>query len=265
MSPPSGLAPRERASVPATRQNGFAIGLFAPFHGFGTLLRRPGLWPLAAVPVALFAGLAAGGSVAARAVFRKTAAAIGGALGHGLVARIGATLVDIIVALVLIALTVIVAALIVPALASPFMDVLAGKVDRRRGAAEPFARQLFRSIRVALAGLLFTGLPQLALWMLALAMPALAPVWVGAGVLVASFGLALDALDWPLSRRGLGVRARLAWMRRHPGIAVGMGFGVWLLSLVPGLSIVALPAIVVGAVHAVNRTEPAGGAVGSGA
>jgi hypothetical protein len=44
-------------------------------------------------------------------------------------------------------------------------------------------------------------------------------------------------------------------MREHPRIPTGLGLAVWTMSLVPGLAIAALPAIVAGAVDAVNDTE----------
>lgn len=57
------------------------------------------------------------------------------------------------------------------------------------------------------------GIPQL---MLAAALGALiAPLsWLFGAIawFVSALALAYDALDWPLARRGLGARARIAWM-----------------------------------------------------
>jgi uncharacterized protein involved in cysteine biosynthesis len=242
--------------VPGGRDPGLARGFGAPFRGFGVLLRRPSLWPLASVPVVLFAGLGVGGAHLAGLAWSRVEVAVSRAWGHGVLASVGAAVAQLLVAVAILCAVVIVAAIVVPPLAAPFMDSLAARVDRRKGLDESLLHQVVRAIRVALAGLVFVGLPQLAIWVLAIAAPVLAPVWGGLGVAIASFGLAFDALDWPLARRGLGVRARLRWMREHPAATTGLGLAVWMLSLVPGLSIAALPAIVVGAVGVVNDAEP---------
>ena len=44
-------------------------------------------------------------------------------------------------------------------------------------------------------------------------------------------------------------------MGRHKALVAGLGLGVWGLSIVPGLGIVLLAAVVAGGVSLVNRVE----------
>jgi hypothetical protein len=78
---------------------------------------------------------------------------------------------------------------------------------------------------------------------------------------LSALALAYDALDWPLARRGLGVRARLHWMGEHKRYVAGLGLGVWVLSIVPGLAMVLLAGIVAGGVALVNRIEAVEGPI----
>jgi uncharacterized protein involved in cysteine biosynthesis len=230
-------------------------GFCAPFRGTLHIAARPRLWPLSIVPTALFAlcvVLGLGGAVAA---YGPVARRVHAALGQGALAALGTGAAGVLAVLLLAVAVVLLAFVLVPPLAAPFMDALAARVDARDLPEEPVLTQVVRSVRVALAGVLLVGGAQLGFWALTLATPPLAPVWAALAAAVGALGLAYDALDWPLSRRRYGVRARLAWMRAHKGLSAGLALGVWLLSLVPGLSLVLLPAIVVAGVSLVNAAE----------
>ena len=98
-------------------------------------------------------------------------------------------------------------------------------------------------------------LPQGALVVLSLVISPLSWLFGALAWGVSALALAYDALDWPLARRGLGARARIAWMGRHKALVAGLGLGVWGLSIVPGLGIVLLAGVVAGGVSLVNRVE----------
>lgn len=228
---------------------------FAPFRGAMTLLTRPSLWPWAMVPTILFIGFCAGAYVFGRSVYARIVAVASHAIGHGSWGAAGGMVAGALASVLLAAAALVVALWVVPPISAPFMDALAERVDKRAGKDESIAAQVTRSIRVALAGLVFVGIPQLVLVIAGFVMPPLAPFCLVGGAGLGAMGLAFDALDWPLSRRGLGVRERLAWMREHPAATIGLGVSAWAISLVPGLVILALPSIVAGAVHVVNDIE----------
>lgn len=227
----------------------------APIRGFATILTRPSLWPWAMTPPLVFAAFAAMSWVFGRKLFDRVDAVVAHAIGHGAFGAFGAAVAGVITAVVFVAAVLIAALWIVPPICAPFMDALASRIDTREGLEESLGQQIARSLRVALAGLFFVALPQVALAIVGLVVPPAAPVCIVIASAVGALGLAYDALDWPLSRRGLGVGARLAWMRAHPGVTFGLGAGAWIVSLVPGLVILALPSIVAGAVAVVNDVE----------
>lgn len=239
----------------APRQTGALQGFVAPFRGFGTLIVRPSLWPWASVPTIVFVTFAIGASSFAKGLFARAEGATARVLGHGALGTAGGALAGLAAALAFIVVSLIVALWIVPPLCAPFMDALASRVDRHPGRDEPLGAQVARSLRVVFAGLLFVGVPQLILAAISLVVSPLAPVCIAIAAGLGALGLAYDALDWPLSRRGLDVGARIAWMRSHAAATVGLGLSVLVISLVPGLVLFALPAIVVGAVRLVNDTE----------
>lgn len=227
----------------------------APFRGIAILAGRPRLWPLALTPTLIMLALFALGGTAAAGVFRRAERALTAWLGATWYGTAGRWVAEALVVVLLALTVVLLAVLLVPPLAAPFMDALAGRIDTYPQRPEALARQVLRSVRVALAGLLLVAIPQALLWVLSPAVSWLSWLFGGLAFAVAALGLAYDALDWPLARRGLGVRARLQWMGEHGALAVGLGLAVWLLSVVPGLQIVLLPAIVAGGVTLVNASE----------
>lgn len=254
------------APAPAlSRRIGFLPAFAAPFRALGTLARTPRLWPLAAVPSLLFVALVAALAGLGYEFFPRLLAWLLAHLGGDSLGEAGAVTARILLFVLLSFVAVLVPLVLVPPLAAPFMDALASRVDLCPECDEPRARQIARSLRVALTGLLLVTVPQLVLFVLSLAIPVLAPLWIPLGAALGAFGLAYDVLDWPLSRRGMDARARLAFMRANPGLTRGLGLAVWVLFWVPGLSIVLLPAAVVGAVSLVNEAEGSRGTVAQGA
>ncbi len=235
---------------------GFFRATFAPFAGFGHILVRPSLWPLAFTPTLTILLLGSLSTAAATKVY------------HALIARFSQSihsasslgqaelwLVRVLVILLLLLLGLIVLTILAPPLCAPWMDRLVVKVDQRRLPEEPFVRSALRAIRVTLAGALVFAIPQIFMWVLSVLIAPLAWLFAAIGFMVSALSLSYDAFDWPLARRGLGVRARIDWMQDHWIAVMGLGFGVSLFAIVPGLSIVLLPAIVVGAVRIVNECE----------
>jgi uncharacterized protein involved in cysteine biosynthesis len=246
---------------------GFVAAAGAPFGGVAAIAGRASLWPLASAPTLLLgltvAGLGAGATRLYSALgARADGLAQGGWLArHERLAGVGLWATRALLALALIVAILAVAGLIVPALSAPFMDKIAQRVDARRLEEPPLVQGALRSVRVALFGALLFGVLQGLFAVLSLVLSPLSWLFAGLAWVVSALALAYDALDWPLARRGLGVRARLDWMGRHRSLVVGLGFGVWVISLVPGLGIVLLAGVVAGGVSLINRVEAVEGPI----
>jgi uncharacterized protein involved in cysteine biosynthesis len=107
--------------------------------------------------------------------------------------------------------------------------------------------QLARSLGVALLGLA-VSVPILgALAAVSFFFPAAAVVCVPLKLLTLALLAAWDLLDYPFSQRGMGVRARLAWMRARFGRVLAFGLCAALVLLVPGIGLFVLPMGVAGA------------------
>jgi CysZ protein len=69
--------------------------------------------------------------------------------------------------------------------------------------------------------------------------------------------LAIEYLDYPMGNRDLGFRQIKAEARRRPGLSLGFGAGILLLTSIPVLNFLAMPAGVVGATALwVDRLRP---------
>jgi CysZ protein len=227
-----------------------------------TIASQLRLWPLALTPtIALVALLAATGSLANK-LYEWVIARAGGLATHGAAGAIGLGITKVLVVLALVVVAFVVSVVFVPAVSAPFMDRIAAKLDQRQFTEPPLLEGVLRSVRVALAGLVVFGVPQLLLAALGVAISPLSWLFGGLAWVISAVALAYDALDWPLARRGLGVRARLAWMGEHKRIVAGLGLGVWILSLIPLLSLLLLAAIVAGGVALVNMIEATEGPIG---
>ncbi|MBL8682046.1 MAG: EI24 domain-containing protein [Myxococcales bacterium] len=240
----------------------FGKGVGAPFRGMLTIASNPRLWPFAITPTLLLGLLLASGATLATQLYDWLVTRAGGLAQHG---AAGSGLLWVTKALIILALAIVVLVVsfvFVPALSAPFMDRIAAKLDTRKLTEPPLLVGAWRSIRVALAGIAVFGIPQLFLAALGALISPLSWLFGAVAWVLSAVALAYDALDWPLARRGLGVRARLAWMGEHKRIVAGLGVGVWIISWVPGLSIVLLAGIVAGGVSLVNHLESVEGPIG---
>jgi uncharacterized protein involved in cysteine biosynthesis len=67
------------------------------------------------------------------------------------------------------------------------------------------------------------------------------------GIGLGALFMAYDGLDYPLSRRNLGFRAKWGYLARHLGLTIGYGLGATVLYLVPLAFVVAPPFAAAGA------------------
>lgn len=151
-------------------------------------------------------------------------------------------------------LSVIFAYLLSNLLAAPFKDLLSEALERAMSGA-PATPLSLRAITLDMWRSLLMEAAKLGLYLLVMGPLLLAsfliPVVgqiayfvVGALLTAAYFGI--DYVDWPVARRGFGVRARVRLFRAHSATLLGFGFGVWLLLFVPLLNLLFMVAAVAG-------------------
>jgi CysZ protein len=236
----------------------FLRGLAYPFRGFAILRRHPGLaryWlpPIFITLCALIAG--SYGAVAYHddllnmlwaAPARDDAAGVALSVLHAIVRALAFVLALVVVFALCLGTSSIVAA--------PFNDALSEAIEiREQGrAAPPFSlsglvREVARTVRAELLKLCVyvsvMGPLLVASWVL----PGVGQVlYVAFGALFTTAYLAFDYIDWPASRRGLGIRDRLAVLRERPLRMLGFGTGVWMCLFVPLLNLAFMPLAVAG-------------------
>lgn len=153
--------------------------------------------------------------------------------------------------------------LVANVIAAPFNSLLAERVAKlvnpdgrvQQPPPEPSWRELLFSPLAELGKLLY-----FVAWAIPLVVLSFVPVVnVAAPVLWAvstSWMLALEYADYPLGNRGLDLRAQRRLLRRHWPLTLGFGGMTLLLTLIPGLNFLAMPAAVIGATLMWNKTLP---------
>jgi CysZ protein len=238
---------------------GFFDGIRAFFGGFGFVVGQPSIWGWALVPAViatlLFLALA---GVAIRLGSGLADAALAG-VNSGAWTTVGTWLLSV----VFWAIGLIVSFLLAMSLAQPLSGFALDAIARRQEVAlggrswpeQPWLSGMFRSLRVALSALV-VSLPLLALLALVtFAFPPASVVTIPLKFLVTGLAVAYDLLDYPFSIRGLGVRARLRFVRAHWAAVVGFGASAALVLLVPGVPLLLLPIGVAGAARLVTVAD----------
>ena len=147
-------------------------------------------------------------------------------------------------------------------IAAPFNGLLAARVEKLAapgGAPRPATdlswKELVLSPLAELSKLLYFlgwAIPLLLLSFVP-AVNVVAPVlWV----LFSAWMLALEYADYPLGNRGLSFREQRRLLRRYWPLTLGFGGMTLLLTLIPGLNFLAMPAAVIGATLMWTREAP---------
>ncbi|HEX5272044.1 MAG TPA: EI24 domain-containing protein [Gemmataceae bacterium] len=247
---------RERAAA-----LGVGDGLGAFFGGIGFVIATPGVWPYALVPVTVLLVLAcggcAGGAVGAwEAVFHFIDREAGGwKQAEGWV-------LTVLLAVVFILLALLAALALAQPLSGFALDAISHAQEKamtgRASPKPPVLASAWNALKIGLVSFLL-GVPVLAgLTVIGLLFPPAAVVTIPLKILVCGWMLAWDFVDYPLTMRDLGLRARLRWVvRNFPAFTV---FGVlWaLLVVVPGLVLLLLPMGVAGATQMVVMADGPG-------
>jgi CysZ protein len=246
----------DRRPTGAMRELGRGAGAF--LGGIGFVIRTPGVLGWALVPAAATVGIGIG----------LAGVGIWGALqisarvfhGPGAATAFGRVLFDLLfggVALfgavtLAVALAQPLTRIALDRIARP-LDAAPGRSARARSLDAP--SNLARSLVVAFSALGVT-LPVLgALELFTLFAPEAAlftePIAFG----VSALGLAWELFDHPFSRRGLGVRARLRWVKRRFFAVLGFAAAAQVFLLIPGLDFFLLPVGIAGATRLFAESE----------
>ena len=138
-------------------------------------------------------------------------------------------------------------------LASPFYDVLAGKVEARLlgPSDEPFAWRTvlgdaWMSVQHSLLGLLLYGLSMGLLLLLNLLPVVGSALYAALSTTATVFFLARELMDIPLSRRRLGFFEKIRWMGGHKALLGGLGLATMAMLAVPVVNLLLMPVAVLG-------------------
>lgn len=235
----------------------FVRGFKGPFRGLRVLSVQSSLWPWVVVPILLTSLLMA----LALYTTLEVSPRLGQALwpmaqgGVSVGRRIAHQLFDTFLMVAMFGLTAVAAWFTGMILASPFYDRLSEAVERLHDA--PPARTtttwelIVGDVAVGMAHsfanfALYAALscPLLLLPLIPFVGEVLSPL---AGTLLSSWLVAIEVLDFSLARRRYGWWQKLRWLWAHRATMLGLGFGSWVLLLVPLGGFVAMPAAVIAA------------------
>ncbi|MFC7583074.1 EI24 domain-containing protein [Nonomuraea antimicrobica] len=134
------------------------------------------------------------------------------------------------------------------AIGEPFYEKLSAAVDALEDEHEqPWWRTLPRSIRDSLVTLFYVLLFTIPLFFLGF-IPVVGQTVVPVlGAAVSGFFLTVELTTLSMERRGMARKERFALLRANKASALGFGVAVFVLFLVPLVSVIAMPAAVAGA------------------
>jgi CysZ protein len=237
---------------------GLADGLHAFAGGIGFVVTTPSVWGYALVPAAmllvLLAAFAAAGAWGAAWFSGYLFGPDVGAWGW-----LGSWLVTAAVALVALVVGLFLALSLAQPLSGWALEAVAHAQEfaltGRRAPAPSFLAALFASLKVVALTLCVGGSVLAGLSLIGFFFPPALVVTVPLKFVVCAWLLAWDFCDYPLSLRGLGVRARLGWVARNFDAFCAFSLAWAALLVVPGMVLVLLPMGVAGATRLVVADE----------
>jgi CysZ protein len=239
---------------------GFWQGASSVLEALRFILATPRTWPLSFVPLLVFVLLAGVSSGIAGSLF--TAEALHNSRITSLLAPLGdwgPWVTGIATWLLAFLFGVLIALLLTPVLSAPAIERLVHLQETALG-VEPrehasFVRQLLSGARAQLLPLL-VGIPVLlGLSLVTFFVPPLALLTTGLKFAVTALSLAWNWFDYPLTLRGVPVKARLRLLARHWPTTLGFACGSALLLFIPCFTFFALPVGAVAATRVLARLE----------
>jgi CysZ protein len=250
-------APDARRGLPPSLLDG-ALALFA---GLRFIAQTPRAWPAAVVPVLIAAVLS---GILVWFSFGWAGPWLSEALlpeAESWYARGAKSAIRWIGSAVAAYVSVLLALAATPPLSAPALEHLIRLQESALGVPARPARGLWFELRAELeAQLLAFALvapPALLLWLLGVLAPPILPVVAPLQAVLVCFAVAWNLLGYPLSLRGVRARSQVVLLKSHAFAVLGFGGAFALISLVPGMALLLLPAGVVGATRLTHRMEPA--------
>jgi CysZ protein len=237
-----------------------ARGARAVLGGVAFVVRTPRTWILSLAPAMLGLLLAAGLSALGVWGVMHLARDVMGSSGE--LATIGRFFFDLLFGALVVFVAVVVAFAVAQPLARAALEKLARSLEEEvgGGAGTMPSSSIVQSIGTAVTALGFSVPTIGALEGVTLVVPEAGFVTEPLAFVAAGLALAWDLLDHPFSRRGLGPRARLRWMRQNAALVLGFALTAQALLLVPGLDLFFLPVGIVGATRLLAEAERRRGA-----
>ena len=237
---------------------GIGAGLSAFFRGIGFIVVTPRMWLYALVPMAVMLFV----TLLLTALFVWGGLSLTGWVigdSESTWVRIGAWLLNAMVVL----FSLLVGALAALAVAQPLsgfaLDAIAHAQEVALTGQAPPRQPLFRAMlnttRIVMLTLLVGGTLIVILIIIGLLFPPATIVTVPLKFLICAWLLAWDFLDYPMGLRGMGLWARLRWVRRNLDAFTAFGICWAAIVIVPGIVLVLLPMGVAGATRMMVEDE----------
>jgi uncharacterized protein involved in cysteine biosynthesis len=222
---------------------GFWRGFVAPFGALRQLLGLPRAWPLMLVPVVVF-GLLEALVVGASWHFLKPWVSSWLA-GEGALRQIGASAASWLAVALAALVGWLLAGFLAPVVSAPALERIVSLTEVELGvpARAPlgFVAEFWCGFRSLLMSTAVTLPLIVGLTLLEMVVPPAAVATTPLKLLLAALGLAWGLFDYPLTLRGIGARARFAFMRRHFSVVLGFGAAFSLVFMLPCCGLFMLP------------------------
>jgi CysZ protein len=229
------------------------------FGGIGFILTTPRTWPLAVVPAAILTVLLIGLSSVGVWGGAELSAVLFGP-DRGAWGAIGYWVLTVVFSLIALLMALVLALSLAEPLSAFALERISAAQQRALTGFAPESPSLLAAMWMSLCcvsfGLVLGGFALVALFLVSFFFPPAAVVTIPLKVLVCSWMVAWNLLDYPLGLRGLGLSARLKWVRPHFGAFTLFGFLWVMVAVVPGIILLLLPMGVAGATRMVLGDDP---------
>ncbi len=228
------------------------MGARSYLRGFSLLARMPQAYGLAVVPIVAAVVITTGiASIAAFFIPDLIEQWMGGG-------GFWTTLLQVFATIVYLLFSALLGLGLAQPAAGPALEGIVRHTEKQLGLPErpptPFSTDVLRSMGSAAIGM-GGGLSALVLLTLLGLIPGAVLITVPLKVVAASFFLAWDVIDYPMSVRGVPLGARVAFVFRNLRSVFGFAAGLALVALIPCGFLLALPFGVVGATALVKELE----------
>jgi CysZ protein len=226
-----------------------AAGAWHVLAGFGFLLRRPGLWPWAALPILVATACLLAGVVLAVYSMQWLESLL---VPTGRVSNVAGFLITLSLYIVTLLAGLVVGLAVALVLSAPILEQLSRRVDALvRGTEVDKSRGLRWELAQAFRGTLYFLAASPGVFLLSLLPlvgPPLAFLW-------GAHALAFQQTDAALARRGFDFAARRAWHRYWKLESLGFGMAGLVTLVVPLANFLVVPVLAVGGTLLVLELE----------